>query len=95
MGGVAGGLGALGVLDDVLNGPRVKAEFVGQLAEQSVIRVAQIHPHQRAVVVDVFSEFVERKVLALQHTLDPLPGTDSRAVRAGGVGGHCGATDVT
>jgi hypothetical protein len=92
VGCIAVGLGALGVFDDVLDGPRVEAEFVGQLTEQAVIGVAQIHPHQGAGLMKMFRQVHEWEILDLQHPVQPQPRPDGRSIRTGAVGGHVDAT---
>ena len=77
MGCIAGGLGALGVGDGVLDGVLIKVQLVGEFTEHIVIGVAQIHPQQRAVLVQVIGNIGEREVFGLQLAAEPQPGPDT------------------
>ena len=72
--GVAGGLGPLATRDHVLDRVLVEAEFVGELADDPMVRVAHVHPDQRALLVEVLRNVGEGKVLGLQLAIEPQTG---------------------
>ena len=82
MGRVAGGLGALGVGDGVLDSVLIEIQFIGEFTEHLVIGVAQIHPQQCAVLVEVTGNVSQGEVLGLQFAAEPQPGSDPVRRRA-------------
>ena len=85
MGRVARGLGPLAGGDGVLNCVRVQGQLAGQFPEEVMIWIAQIKPDERAVLLQVIRDLLQREVLDLKAAVAPEPGPDSIAVATGHV----------
>ena len=71
MGGVARGFRSLAAGDGVLNCLRVEGQLAGQLLEEGMIGLAQIYPHERAVLLQVIRDLLQREVLDLEASVSP------------------------
>ena len=69
MGGVPGCLGPLPV--NVPDSTLVESEFTGEFGELCLVRVAQVHPHQSALLRQMPGNVRKGKVFRLQHTVGP------------------------
>jgi hypothetical protein len=90
------GLRTLTSRDGILHRVRIQGQLIGQLQEERVVGLAQIEPHQRAIILQMVGDLLEREVLDLEPAISPQSGARAIPVATGhGTSvhrrtGHCG-----